>query len=30
VSGGKIVEYWIQIDREGLRRQLERRDANGP
>jgi predicted ester cyclase len=24
VQGGKIVEYWIQIDRQGLRLQLER------
>jgi predicted ester cyclase len=27
VQGGKIVEYWIQIDRQGLRRQLERRES---
>ncbi|SFI78738.1 SnoaL-like polyketide cyclase [Paenibacillus sp. UNC496MF] len=24
VADGKIAEYWIQIDREGIRRQLER------
>ncbi|GLX66108.1 ester cyclase [Paenibacillus glycanilyticus] len=23
IEDGKIVEYWIQIDREGIRRQLE-------
>jgi len=26
VAAGRIVEYWIQLDREGLRQQLQRND----
>lgn len=28
VSNGKIVEYWIQVDREGIRAQLELHSNN--
>ncbi|MGG1550741.1 ester cyclase [Paenibacillus ferrarius] len=28
VTDGKIAEYWIQIDREGIRKQLERNQSS--